>query len=213
MLRRVKVRKIVENGEVSFEPDCPPPFTVIEYKERVVKTETDETGEAFEIKEPYAAIVETPHKVGEPSDWDEVENPIYFDIQIGDVVYSFRGTEGAIPVGLDEKGRICRIVYEEKPFFIALDEEGNRIVKKTRKVRKLIPPKGEALAIRNGKLGIIKRKEFIEDLKIIKKIKPEIEEFVEDLNEEFEDKVERVRRRLCDVVLRRSDFIKRLGGD
>lgn len=189
MLRRVKVKKTVENGEVSFEPDCPPPFTVIEYKERVVGTKTNEMGETIEVKEPYAAIVETPHEVGKPSSWDEVENPIYFDIQIGDQFYSFRGTKGAIPVGLDEKGRICRIVYEEKPFFVALDEEGKQIIKKTRKVRKLIPPDREVIAIRNKRLGILEKK---------KKDGVEKEEFIE-------DKI-----RLGDIELRRESFVKKV---
>ncbi len=202
MLRRVKVLKKEENGEVTFEPDCPPPFSVIEYKERVVGTKTNEMGETIEVKEPYAAIVETPHEVGKPSSWDEVENPIYFDIQIGDQLYSFRGTEGAIPVGLDEKGRICRIVYEEKPFFVAFDEEGKQINKKTRKVRKLIAPDVEAIAIRNKRLGILKKK---------KKDGVEKEEFIEDFERRFEDKIRLVKRRLGDIELRRESFVKKLG--
>jgi hypothetical protein len=48
------------------------------------------------------------------------------------------GTLRAKRVGLDDKGRICLVVEEEKPFFVAFDEEGKQVIRKTRKVRKLL---------------------------------------------------------------------------
>ncbi|AGK61520.1 hypothetical protein Asulf_01542 [Archaeoglobus sulfaticallidus PM70-1] len=136
-MRKVKVVR----DEEGIRPDCEPPFSVVEY------------GEDY-------AIVDTPNEVGEPATWDEVKNPIFKKIVVGDRAYSVGGRiRDTTPVYLDNMGRLC-LKKMKKIAVQRIIEEENIIVPDEIERPEFVSAPETPLAIRNGQLGVYIRDEM-----------------------------------------------------
>jgi hypothetical protein len=117
------------------------PFSVIEVGETGIIVDIPASPIFDESGEVIGAI--NPEEYGVAASWADVMSPFFFDMRIGDRVYSWDGKPGTHKIALTPAGLIGLVRYV--PF---------RINSHLSNIRKVIAPSFEPLAIRDGVLSV-----------------------------------------------------------
>lgn len=117
------------------------PFTVIESQENGIIVDIPATV-TYDDEENIISEI-NPEEYGSPASWTDVNNPLYFDLQIENKIYSWDGKEGTTKIALDKSGVIGRVKY--LPF---------KVNSKILHTKKVITPSFIPLVVRNGILSV-----------------------------------------------------------
>ena len=85
------------------------PFSVIESQEDGIIVDIPTTMTYDDEGNIISEI--NPEEYGSPASWMDVNNPLYFDLQIDNKIYSWDGKEGTTKIALDKSGVIGRVKY------------------------------------------------------------------------------------------------------
>jgi hypothetical protein len=120
------------------------PLTDSEGEPIIEQTGLDEDGNPIyeQMVGPVTIEVDV-ESIGEPSSWYDVRNPMYFDLKIGDQVYSWAPKVGCLHIGLDD-GYLGLVSYI--PVKVNDTVRGN--------YKRIIKPKFTPLRLVNGMLTV-----------------------------------------------------------
>ncbi len=114
---------IESDGETAIL-EIPETFTRMVFLEMAEMPSTDEEGVTTAIEVPTYVEEEWEPDLSmcEPVTWEDVSQLIHFDLMIGQTLYTFRNTPGAVPAALDDEHRICLREYVTFPYHIRTND-------------------------------------------------------------------------------------------